>query len=177
MSSLPGSDRPPDPPAERRAARAGTATPATPAAPTPKDAPAPKETPAPKPEPDAAPGTPLDLVASVDGSTITLQWSAPATGPRPTGYVLEAGSASGRSNLFVSPTGSGAVSFTAKNAEAGTYFVRVRATNTHGTSEPSNEVMVVVGGKDAKDGQDTAACTAPPSAPAGLQFTVTEPPS
>ncbi|MGH9144342.1 MAG: C25 family cysteine peptidase [Vicinamibacterales bacterium] len=125
--------------------------------------------PTPAPEPESAPRAPADLIASVSGTTIVLKWGKPATGSMPTGYVLEAGSRAGQSNLFVSPTGSTAVSFTAKNAEAGTYFVRVRASNGLGLSEPSNEATVVVGGSDS------GPCTAPPGVPGGLRFIVNGP--
>jgi len=84
----------------------------------------------------------------------------------PTGYILEAGSMSGSSNLFVSATGTTATSFTTKGAEKGTYYVRLRATNAHGASVPSNEAVLVVG-----EG-DSGTCSAPPSAPSGLRFSV-----
>jgi predicted phage tail protein len=121
-------------------------------------------TPEPTIEPEAAPGSPRDLVASVSGSTVTLKWGRPSYGSMPTGYTLEAGTAPGRSNLFVSATGSTAVSFTTPGAKPGTYFVRVRATNARGTSDPSNEATLIVGGSDS------GPCTAPPSAPGGLRF-------
>ena len=108
---------------------------------------------------------PTDLVASVSGSTLVLKWGRPTSGALPTGYIVEAGSRSGQSNLFVSPTGSAAVSFTVKAADAGTHFVRVRASNARGTSEPSNEAMVIVGG-------DSGACAAPPGVPARLRSSV-----
>jgi len=84
----------------------------------------------------------------------------------PTGYILEAGSMSGSSNLFVSATGTTATSFTTKGAEKGTYYVRLRATNAHGASVPSNEAVLVVG-----EG-DSGPCSAPPSAPSGMRFSV-----
>jgi hypothetical protein len=90
------------------------------------------------PTPPNAPGA---LNASVAGGVVTLQWSA-ATGNATT-YVVEAGSASGRSNLGAFVTGHLDTSFVTP-APSGTYFVRVRAANAFGASVPSNEVTVVV---------------------------------
>src|SRR6185295_11971063 len=89
----------------------------------------------------AAPGPPGGLAATVSGTTVSLSWTAAAGA---TGYVLEAGSSAGLSNLVVSDVGA-TVSLTA-TAGAGTYYVRVRARNACGTGAPSNEVTVVVGG-------------------------------
>jgi predicted phage tail protein len=96
-----------------------------------------------------------------------MKWDAPSSGSMPTGYILEAGSTSGGSNLFVSRTGGTATSFTTKGAEKGPYFVRVLATNARGTSLPSNEAMITVGG-----GGDSGPCSSPPSAPGGLRLSV-----
>lgn len=93
--------------------------------------------------PPNAPGT---LNASVVPSgfasgTVTLRWGA-ASGNATT-YVIEAGTASGITNIGALPTGSLDTAFTT-TAPAGTYFVRVRAANGFGVSPPSNEVTVVV---------------------------------
>jgi hypothetical protein len=121
----------------------------------------------PDPAPNASgPGAPANLVASVSGSTIELKWGLPASGSKPTNYILEAGFTPGASNLFASPTGSAATTFTSRGADAGTYFVRVRASNAEGTSEPSNEVKVVV------SASGSASCTAAPSTPNGLRSSV-----
>src|SRR6185436_4442206 len=50
----------------------------------------------------------------------------PALGDAPSSYVLEAGSATGLSDLVNTDTGGAAVVFTADNVPTGTYFVRVR---------------------------------------------------
>ena len=92
----------------------------------------------------AAPGAPSSLAAAVGaGGSVTLNWAAPVTGGAPTGYVIEAGSAPGLSNVAVAPTGSTATTFGAV-APTGTYFVRVRAVNAGGASGASNEVVVIV---------------------------------
>jgi Subtilase family/Fibronectin type III domain/Putative binding domain, N-terminal len=94
-----------------------------------------------------SPGAPNDLRATVVGSTVSLQWSAPTTGGTATGYVLQAGSAPGLSNVLVVPLG-GATSITATGVPSGTYFVRVVATNAVGAGPPSAEATVIVGGSN-----------------------------
>lgn len=88
-----------------------------------------------------APGVPMNLTGQVTGTTVLLSWQA-ASGAV-TGYILEAGSASGSSNLVVAPVGQ-VLSFSAPGVPRGTYFVRVRAFNAVGQSAPSNEAVLVV---------------------------------
>ncbi|HMF95922.1 MAG TPA: matrixin family metalloprotease [Vicinamibacterales bacterium] len=108
------------------------------------------------------PGPPTGLTASSSGSTVVLTWSAPASGGAPSAYVIEAGSQPGFANLASFSTGTTATSFTTSGVGAGTYFVRVKATNGAGTSPASNEATLVVGG---------GACAAAPSAPTGFALT------
>jgi hypothetical protein len=89
-----------------------------------------------------APPAPSNLVALVNGSTVTLGWS-PSTGPV-TSYVIEAGSGSGRADLAVADTGSTSGIATFNGVAAGTYYVRVRGRNACGLSPVSNETQVVV---------------------------------
>jgi hypothetical protein len=100
-----------------------------------------------------APETPA-LTGSVSGTTVTLNWTL-SVGVPATSYVIEAGTASGASNIFNSNVGP-ATGLTASVA-AGTYYVRVRATNAAGTSAPSNEVTLVVGAAGVPPGQPTIA--------------------
>ena len=74
------------------------------------------------PGPCNAPPAPSNLTRNVNGSLVSLTWSA-STGA--TSYVVEAGSASGVANLAVIDTGSTIPSLQA-NAPPGNYFVRVR---------------------------------------------------
>jgi hypothetical protein len=90
----------------------------------------------------SAPGAPTGLTGSSANLSVTLAWSA-ASGCAATGYVLHAGSAPGLSNLATLPVGN-VLAFSAV-APAGTYYVRVAAVNTFGSSAPSNEVVLVVG--------------------------------
>jgi hypothetical protein len=106
----------------------------------------------------SAPGAPTGLVSSASGSTVLLAWVAPATGGAPTGYLIEAGSSPGLSNLASFNTGTTANSFLTSGVPAGIYFVRVRATNASGTSAASNESTLIVG----------AGCATAPGPPSGL---------
>jgi len=99
--------------------------------------------PASPPPPELLP--PVNLVSGVSGSTVTLSWTAAATGATPTTYVIEAGSYSGGSDQAVISTNNVATTFVADQVSPGTYFVRVRAGNGAATSGPSNEALVVVG--------------------------------
>jgi hypothetical protein len=87
------------------------------------------------------PGAPTNLDFTVLGGAVQLRWSAPATGGTPTGYNVEVGSDIGASNYGVVAVGN-VTSVTNPSAPAGTYFVRVRATNAFGPSAPSNERII-----------------------------------
>jgi predicted phage tail protein len=109
----------------------------------------------------APPSRPQAVSAQVTGSTLRLTWSAPAGGDAPTGYVLEAGTAAGLSNIANVSLGP-ATSFVAEGIPAGLYFVRMRAVNSFGMSEPSEDVPVAVG-----------SVAQPPQRPTGVTATVT----
>jgi hypothetical protein len=110
-----------------------------------------------------APGAPANLVATVSGTSVTLAWSAPASGDPVITYLLEAGSSSGAANLANIATNNATTTFLATGVPAGTYFVRVRAQNTGGISPASNEAVVIV---------SAGACTSAPDAPTGLTSNV-----
>jgi murein DD-endopeptidase MepM/ murein hydrolase activator NlpD len=87
---------------------------------------------------------PVNLTGSVSGSTVTLTWTA--AGPEAAlGYVIEAGSRAGLSDLANFDTGNAAVSFTTTGVPTGTYYVRVRLRAASGISAPSNETTLTVG--------------------------------
>jgi len=87
----------------------------------------------------AAPGAPTNLGASEIGALVSLQWTAPA-GPPAAGYILEAGTGPGLSNIGSLNVGS-ATTFAAP-ALPGVYYVRVRAVNAQGVGAPSNEIVI-----------------------------------
>ena len=73
------------------------------------------------------------------------RWSTFAGTPRhggyaATGYVIEAGSAPGLSDLATLPVGN--VTRFVTTPPPGVYYVRVRAINGRGPSGPSNEIVV-----------------------------------
>jgi Fibronectin type III domain len=141
-----------------------SSTPPLPPPPTPPPPTPPPPTPPPPtpPPPTAAPGAPRQLAATVNGTSLTLTWSAPDTGGAPSTYVLAAGTSAGWSNLGSFSTGGTATSFTASNLPLGLYFARVSAQNATGISPASNEVSFTV----------PQACTSTPGAPADLQSSV-----
>ena len=111
--------------------------------------------------PVVLPSVPTGLSASMAGRTASFSWAAPA-GDSPTSYVLEVGSASGRSDLASADTGSSTPFLVATDVPAGTYFIRVRARTPSGTSGSSNETAVSV----------PATCATAPGAPTGLTVAV-----
>lgn len=100
-----------------------------------------------------SPGPPQNLTSTVNGSTVTLAWSAPSTGGPPTGYIVEAAFAPGGASIASLQVAG--TSLVVPNVPSGVYYVRVRAVNTSGTSAPSHEVAVTV----------TGGCPAPPLPP------------
>jgi hypothetical protein len=89
----------------------------------------------------APPSSPT-LSYTVSGSTVTFTWSAPAFGPV-TGYIIEAGSATGLANIAVAPIGN-VLTQAFGGVPPGTYYVRIRAVNAQGASIASNERIVTV---------------------------------
>jgi hypothetical protein len=88
-----------------------------------------------------------------------IGWSVPTCGGAPTSYIIEAGSTTDAADLANFSTGSTATSFSANGVGAGTYYLRVRASNGAGVGAASNEAVLTVGG---------SGCSAP-GPPAGLR--------
>jgi peptidyl-Asp metalloendopeptidase len=90
----------------------------------------------------SAPPPPIGFASTFNsGGTVSFAWTA---APGATTYVIEAGSAPGLSNLASADLGSASTSATFNGIGAGTYYVRLRARNTCGTSGVSNEATLVV---------------------------------
>ena len=89
------------------------------------------------------PGTPprpTGLVSMSASGVVDLRWTASAGGYAPTGYIVEAGSGPGLSDLAILQVGN--VTRFTTTAPPGVYYVRVRSINSRGTSLPSNEIVV-----------------------------------
>ena len=89
------------------------------------------------------PGRPVGFTASLENGVVVLAWQEPVGDDganAPTTYVVEAGSGPGRSDLARVVVGRN----TAYQARvpAGVYYVRVRAANDVGPSDPSEELVL-----------------------------------
>jgi len=82
-------------------------------------------------------------VSALNGTTISLTWRAPLTGPAPTSYVLEGGVRPGEVLATIPITGT-TPSFTFQ-APPGAYYVRLRTVAGAATSRPSGEIRLYVG--------------------------------
>lgn len=92
------------------------------------------------------PGAPTGLAGTVIGSALALTWQAPTGACPALDYGIQAGDASGRSNLAQLDTLSTSTAFVAASVPPGTYFIRVRAFGLSGAapSAPSNEISVTI---------------------------------
>jgi 5-hydroxyisourate hydrolase-like protein (transthyretin family) len=91
----------------------------------------------------APPSAPSFTSHTVSSGTVTLNWTAPTFGT-PTSYIIEAGSATGLSNLASFNTGNTGLTLSFSGVPPGTYYVRIRAVNAQGASVVSNERVIVV---------------------------------
>jgi hypothetical protein len=89
------------------------------------------------------PDAPTALVAWTSGGRLTMTWSNPTTGSLPSSFVVEAGTASGLSNIAAFNVTTR--SFVFEGVPNGFYFLRVRSRTAGGVSVPSAEVMINVG--------------------------------
>ena len=88
------------------------------------------------------PNAPTGLSASISGSTVSIAWTAPSQGPTPSGYTLYAGSAAGLSNVGLASTT--ATVLVVPNVPNGTYYIRVKAVGTGGSSPATSDYMVTM---------------------------------
>jgi subtilisin len=96
--------------------------------------------------PTVPPLAPRSLRADVNGQSVTLTWNVATDSAPPTSFIVEAGSLPGLTNFGTFETGTFTLATTVNDVQPGTYWVRVRARNAHGVSEPSNEVRIDVTG-------------------------------
>ena len=112
-----------------------------------------------------APCSPRELFSSVTGTTVTLTWGTPCPSIPPSSYLLEVGSSPGATDILSQFDTHGLTrGITINGVPPGTYYVRVRATNSLGSSPPSNEVIVVV--------PSPTPCTGAPGVPTQLAGSV-----
>lgn len=90
---------------------------------------------------DPLPAAPTQLMATVNGATVSFTWTAPAGPIR--GYVFEGGSDLGFADLATVVLGPG-TSVSVPNVPPGVYVVRVRGLNAAGSGPPSGDVVVRV---------------------------------
>ena len=122
------------------------------------------------------PDAPRNLGSNVSGSLVTLAWTPAPAGCAATGYVVQAGSAPGSSNIAVINVGN-ATTLTA-TAPPGTYYVRVVALNAAGGSQASPGIVLTVGSASGPitigfDALASAANRSPISTYSESGFTVT----
>jgi hypothetical protein len=110
------------------------------------------------------------MTAGAGPGTIVLAWDAPTESSDPTSYIIEAGTEPGRANVTVFDTRSSDTTLSVVGVPPGLYYVRVRARNAGGVSDPSNEIAVTVG-TIPRVGMDTCATPIPPTA---VSSTVTD---
>ena len=89
----------------------------------------------------AAPLEPLAFTGTASGGVVQLSWVEPPY-LTPTGYLLEAGTGPGLSNITVLSVTS--TSFSAPGVPPGVYYLRVRGVNASGVGAPSAELRLVV---------------------------------
>lgn len=94
--------------------------------------------------PPTPPEPPSDLTFQLEASTVTLSWHAPAGGDAPIGYVIEAGSAAGLTDIAVFDFASTQTRAIFANVLPGTYHVRVRSRGTGGVGTPTADIVITV---------------------------------
>ena len=120
----------------------------------------------------STPTAPTNLTASLSGSTLTLSWTALGiVEAAPTSYIIEAGTGAGKTDVANFSTGSTATTLVLAVGGNVTLFVRVRATNSAGTSDPSNEVSVIVGNPTTVPGPPTGLVVAASGSTVALSWT------
>ncbi|MEZ5290332.1 MAG: matrixin family metalloprotease [Vicinamibacterales bacterium] len=92
------------------------------------------------------PNTPTNFSVSAVLSSVTLSWTPASTGGAAQHYLVDAGTAPSTYNLGTAVVNAPQTTLTANDVPPGVYYLRVRAENVLGTSAPSPERSVTVGG-------------------------------
>ncbi|HEX3426043.1 MAG TPA: fibronectin type III domain-containing protein [Acidimicrobiales bacterium] len=95
--------------------------------------------------PPAAPSAPVNVTASGGQGSVALSWSPPAaTSGLAVSYSVYRGAASGGESTLSLASGVTATSYTDRSVTAGTtYYYKVVATTSAGSSAPSNEASAI----------------------------------
>ena len=96
------------------------------------------------PQAGPPPNAPENFSAVVSGSTVTVSWLPPSSGTPPSGYQLEAGSASGGADLAVVQAAAPQTMLVFPGIPAGLYYARVRGLSPGGGGASSNEIAITV---------------------------------
>jgi hypothetical protein len=89
--------------------------------------------------------TPPGAISSeISGRHVRLAWTPTQPSEFRTGFVVEVGSAAGRSDLALFRLGRDEVSLDATDVPPGNYYVRVRAVNGTGAGASSADILVMV---------------------------------
>ena len=114
------------------------------------------------PTPPPAPGAPTGLGAMAGNAKVSLTWTAPTSGGAPSSYIVMRSTTSGGETAIAG--GVTTTSFTDTTVSNGaTYYYEIEATNSGGTSGPSNEAFASPTGPPAAPQSLTAAAAAAPS--------------
>ena len=89
---------------------------------------------------ECRPVAPADVRSEVEGRTVMLAWRPGAD----SSYRLEVGSKPGQADVLTADIERGATGWRTTGVIPGSYFLRVRAVNACGGSNPSNELIVRV---------------------------------
>ncbi|MGE0816894.1 MAG: hypothetical protein AB7O28_17365 [Vicinamibacterales bacterium] len=92
------------------------------------------------------PDTPTNFSVSSVLSSVTMSWTPASTGGAAQRYLIDAGTAPSTYNLGTAAVNAPQTTLTANDVPPGVYYLRVRAENVLGTSAPSPERSVTVGG-------------------------------
>lgn len=88
------------------------------------------------------PGAPVGLTGTKSGTFVRLTWNPPATGGPVSSYIFEAGHSSGAKDFYNQDIGN-ALSIQG-SIPPDRYFARVKAKNSCGISEPSNQLQFLI---------------------------------